>query len=59
MTQGTLNLDAPREEERTRSLRIGEREVSITLRYVDGEAQPSEPENPAYMRGWNAAAKQR
>ena len=59
MTQGTLNLDAPvpAGDERTHQLRIGDRTESVTLRYVDGVAQPSEPDNPSYMRGWNAAAR--
>ena len=42
------------EEVRTHALMIGEREHSVSLTYIDGEAQPLMPHSAAYMRGWNA-----
>lgn len=61
MTQGTLNLDAPapasNEEWRDHVINVNGREQTIRLRYVDGVAQPSMPDNESYMRGWNAGRK--
>ena len=47
------------EEFRTLTLNIGGREESFRLRYVNGRAQPSMPENESYMRGWNAVRRHR
>lgn len=42
---------------RTHTLDIGGRSVPVELVYVDGKAQPREPDNESYMRGWNAARR--
>ena len=47
------------EEVREHTLRVGDREQTVALTYFNGEPQPRMPHSASYMRGWNAARRQK